>query len=99
MISMACLIFFGHVPDDYSVLHNGGAVLLWSRGAPEHESSFYFVPISTFSQKDSTDSINQLVRFKPTVISYKLWSEANTSKQLHCWYQGGLIWLVFGDPV
>lgn len=47
MISIACLIFLGNVPDDYSVLRRVGSVLL-RVGAPEHESSFYFFPISIF---------------------------------------------------
>lgn len=46
-LMMACLIFLGSVPDDYSVLGRGGSLLL-SVGAAEHESSSYFLPISVF---------------------------------------------------
>lgn len=75
MISMACLNFLGNVPDDYSVLHRGGSLPL-SGGAPEHESSFYFRPISIFLNRSIykrwEEDSNQLVRFNPTVVSYKL---------------------------
>lgn len=51
MISMACLIFLGDVPDDYSVLRRRGSLLL-SVGAPKHEPSFFFfLPISVFLKR------------------------------------------------
>lgn len=53
MISIACLIFFGTVPDDDSFLRRVGSVLLLSIGALKHELSFYnfFSPISIFLKK------------------------------------------------